>query len=73
MKIVRTGLGDDLNGGATGQSLLGIHMRLLTLKKQMVVRHEDITQEIATTQRLVEDAVKTINQFAHELGIPHEI
>ncbi len=56
-----------------GQSLLGIHMRLLTLKKQMVVRHEDITQEIATTQRLVEDAVKTINQFAHELGIPHEI
>lgn len=56
-----------------GQSLLGIHMRLLSLKKQMVVRHEGITQEIATTQRLVEAAVKTINQFAHEFGIPHEI
>ncbi|WP_397382584.1 histidine kinase [Prosthecobacter sp.] len=55
-----------------GQSLLGIHMRLLSLKKQMVVRHEGITQEIATTQRLVEAAVKTINQFAHEFGIPHE-
>lgn len=56
-----------------GQSLLGIHMRLLTLKKQMAVRHEGTTQEIATTQRLVEAAVKTINQFAHEFGIPHEI
>jgi hypothetical protein len=47
-------------------------MRLLTLKKQMVARHEELTQEIATTQRLVEAAVKTINQFAHEFGIPHE-
>lgn len=56
-----------------GQSLLGVHMRLLTLKKQMSARHEGITHEIATTQQLVEDAVKTINQFAHEFGIPHEI
>ncbi len=56
-----------------GQSLLGIHMRLLTLKKQMATRNAGIAQEIATTQRLVEEAVKTINQFAHELGIPHEI
>jgi signal transduction histidine kinase len=55
-----------------GQTLLGIHMRLLTLKKQMVARHEELTQEIATTQKLVEAAVKTINQFAHEFGIPHE-
>jgi signal transduction histidine kinase len=55
-----------------GQTLLGIYMRLLTLKKQMVARHEELTQEIATTQRLVEAAVKTINQFAHEFGIPHE-
>lgn len=56
-----------------GQSLLGIHMRLLTLKKQMAARHEGITQEITTTQQLVEAAVKTINHFAHEFGIPHEI
>lgn len=56
-----------------GQSLLGIHMRLLTLKKQMAARHEGITQEIAATQQLVEAAVKTINHFAHEFGIPHEI
>lgn len=56
-----------------GQSLLGIHMRLLSLKKQMAARHEGITQEIATTQQLVEAAVKTINHFAHEFGIPHEI
>ncbi len=56
-----------------GQTLLGIHMRLLTLKTQMVARHAGLNQEIATTQRLVEAAVKTINQFAHEFGIPHEI
>ncbi len=56
-----------------GQTLLGIHMRLLTLKAQVVTRHAGLTQEIATTQRLVEAAVKTINQFAHEFGIPHEI
>ena len=56
-----------------GQTLLGIHMRLLALKAQMAARNAGITQEIATTQRLVEAAVKTINQFAHEFGIPHEI
>jgi len=55
-----------------GQTLLSIHVRLLTLKTQMVTRDAGIAQEIATTQRLVEEAVKTINQFAHELGIPHE-
>lgn len=55
-----------------GQTLLGIHMRLLTLKAQMVTRQVGITHEIATTQRLVEAAVKTINQFAHEFGIPYE-
>lgn len=55
-----------------GQTLLGIHMRLLTLKTQVVVRHASLTQEIATTQSLVEAAVKTINQFAQEFGIPHE-
>ncbi len=56
-----------------GQALLGIHMRLLTLKKEVATRHLGLTQEIAITQRLVEAAVKTINQFAHEFGIPNEI
>jgi len=56
-----------------GQTLLGIHMRLLTLKKEVAARHVGLSQEIATTQCLVEAAVKNINQFAHEFGIPHEI
>lgn len=56
-----------------GQTLLGIHMRLLTLKTQMAVRNQNLTEEIATTQQVVEAAVKTINHFAHHFGISHEI
>jgi signal transduction histidine kinase len=56
-----------------GQTLLGIHVRLLALKKEVATKYTGLNQEIATTQRLVETAVKTINQFAHEFGIPHEI
>lgn len=55
-----------------GQTLLGIHVRLLALKREVTARYTGLNQEIATTQRLVEAAVKTINQFAHEFGIPHE-
>lgn len=56
-----------------GQTLLGIHVRLLALKTEVATRYAGLNLEIATTQRLVEAAVKTINQFAHEFGIPHEI
>ncbi len=55
-----------------GQTLLGIHVRLLTLKKQVATRHVGLTEEIATTQQLVESAVTNINQLAHEIGISHE-
>ena len=55
-----------------GQSLLGIHVRLLTLKAAVAAKHEGLNQEIAITQRLLEESVKTINQFAHEFGIPYE-
>ncbi|OYW31260.1 MAG: hypothetical protein B7Z47_01570 [Chthoniobacter sp. 12-60-6] len=55
-----------------GQTLLGIHVRLLALKKQVTAGHVGLAQEIATTQRLVEAAVKTINQFAHEYSISHQ-
>ena len=55
-----------------GQSLLGIHVRLLALKAEVTAKHAGINQEIAITQRLLEASVKTINQFAHEFGIPHE-
>lgn len=55
-----------------GQTLLGIHVRLLGLKAQVTVRHAGLNREIAVTQQLVEAAVKTINQLAQEFGIPHE-
>ena len=54
------------------QNLLGIHVRLLTLKKEATATHADLVKEIAITQRLVEASVKTINRFAREFGIPHE-
>ncbi len=56
-----------------GQTLLGIHVKLLSLKKEAADRHLGLSKEIATTQRLVEASVETINRFAHEFGTPHEI
>lgn len=55
-----------------GQTLLGIHLRLLTLKAEVAAKNESLNQEIALTQRLLEDSVKIINQFARQFGIPHE-
>jgi two-component system sensor histidine kinase DegS len=54
------------------QTLLGINVRLLTLKKGATARNESLVKEIASTQRLVEKSVKTINRFAREFGIQHE-
>ena len=50
------------------QTLLGIHVRLLTLKQQVAARDVSLILEIDTTQRLVEESVKTIHRFAHEYG-----
>jgi signal transduction histidine kinase len=52
------------------QTLLGIHVKLLTLKKDAAARHASLTLEIALTQELVEASVVTINKFAHEIGLP---
>jgi signal transduction histidine kinase len=54
------------------QTLLGLHVRLLALKQEVTDNHASITQEIATTQQLVEESVQTIKRFAHELGFRHE-
>ncbi len=51
------------------QTLLGINVRLLTLKKEAAARPGGLAQEIATTQRLVEKSVKSINRFAREFSI----
>lgn len=52
------------------QTLLGINIRLLTLKKGATARPEGFAKEIASTQNLVEKSVKTINRFAGEFSVP---
>jgi signal transduction histidine kinase len=54
------------------QTLLGLHVRLLALKKEVADNDASITKEIATAQQLVEESVQTIKRFAHELGFRHE-
>ena len=57
------GLYDDV-----AQALLGIHVRLLTLKKSAHAGTETVKKEIAETRRLVKESVKRISQFDHEYG-----
>ncbi len=51
------------------QTLLGINVRLLTLKKGAAVRPQGFAKEIAGTQRMVEKSVKTIDRFAREFSM----
>lgn len=53
------------------QTLLGINVRLLTLKKEATVNTKGFKKEIASTQRLVEQLVDTISRFGHEFGKHH--
>lgn len=53
------------------QTLLGINVRLLTLKKEAAVNAHGLKKEIVSTQRLVDKSVKSINRFAREFGIHH--
>ena len=54
------------------QTLLGINVRLLTLKKAAAVNTGGLKKEIASTQRLVKQSVKTMNRFAREFGKQHD-
>lgn len=54
------------------QSLLGINLRILALKKDTAANHADLTLEIAATQRLVDDSAILIRRLAHEFSTPHE-
>jgi two-component system, NarL family, sensor histidine kinase DegS len=54
------------------QTLLGIHVRLLTLKNEATVNTEAHKKEIVNTQRLVKKSVKTINRYAREFGKQHD-
>jgi signal transduction histidine kinase len=54
------------------QTLLGIQVRLVALDCELSVSTDAFKKEIATTQRLVQESVKTINRFAREFGIAYE-
>jgi signal transduction histidine kinase len=45
------------------QTLLGINVRLLTLKNGATANTESLQKEIASTQRLVKESVKTMSRF----------
>jgi len=51
--------------------LLGINVRLLTLQREAAINAGGLKKEIASTQRLVDKSVKSINRFAREFGIHH--
>jgi signal transduction histidine kinase len=49
------------------QTLLGINLRLVTLKKEAALDPRGLDGNIARTQRLVESAVDIVHRFAREL------
>jgi signal transduction histidine kinase len=49
------------------QTLLGINVRLLTVKRAAGLNDQSLQKEIASTQRMVGQSVQSINRFAHEL------
>jgi signal transduction histidine kinase len=50
------------------QTLLGINVRLLTLKKEATGNTKGLKKEIANAERLVEKSKKDLRRFAGELG-----
>jgi signal transduction histidine kinase len=63
----RTKISRDLHD-EIAQTLLGINVRLLTLKKEATFNTEGLKKEIANTQRLVEKSKRTLSRFTDELG-----
>ena len=49
------------------QTLLAINVRLLTLKRAATGNRATLKKKIANTQRLVQESIRSINQFASEL------
>jgi signal transduction histidine kinase len=54
------------------QTLLGIDVRLLTLKKEAAVNAKAVRKEIVSTQRVVDMSIKRVERFGREFGKPHE-
>ena len=55
-----------------GQALLGINVRLLTMRKAAGCNLRNLHDELDSTRRLVDTSVKSIQQFAREHGKHHE-
>jgi signal transduction histidine kinase len=51
------------------QTLLGINVRMLTLKKEAAVNASGLKKEIASMQWLLDKSVKSIKRFAREFSI----
>lgn len=51
------------------QTLLGLNVRLLTLKREAANNAGGLKKEIAGTQQLVDRSMKNIRRFAYEFGI----
>ena len=62
-KKISTELRDEI-----AQILLGINVRLLTLKKESVVNGGRLKKDIASTQRLVDKSVTSITRFVNKFG-----
>ncbi len=54
------------------QTLLGINVRLLSLKQDATVNAQELQKEIASTRRLVDKSMKSIKRFVREFGKDHE-
>ena len=55
------------------QTLLGIHVQLLTLKRAAKFNAGNLKKEIADTQQLVEQSAQKVKRFAHEFFSRREI
>jgi signal transduction histidine kinase len=53
-----------------GQTLLGINVRLLSLKQEARNNTKGLKNEIASTQRLVIKSAKSVRRIAREFGNP---
>ena len=67
-EVERTKISHELHD-EVAQTLLGINVRLLTLKKAAHGSTASLRKVIASTQRTVKESIQSINRFAHELNI----
>ena len=63
-KTVSTDLHDEVV-----QTLLGINVRLVALKMVALGDNANLKKEIANTQKLVQESLRSVNRFARELNI----